>query len=54
MWLMFATGSFQAGSVSKARASGEGSCHSGKNGDLGKHPGAPGGLGMVLGEVWHS
>lgn len=45
---VFAMGSFQAGSAAKACASGEDSCHSGKNGDLGKHPRAPEGLGMVL------
>lgn len=48
----FAMGSFQVGSAAKACSSGEDSCHSGKNGDLGKHPRAPGGLGMVLGEVY--
>lgn len=52
MWPMCAMGSFQEGSVSKACASGEGSCHYGKNSDLGKHPRAPGELGMVLGEVY--
>lgn len=54
MWLMFAMGSFQAVSVPKTCASIEGSCHSGKNGDLGKHSRAPGGLGRALGEVWYS
>lgn len=49
MWPAFAMASFQPGSMSKAC---EGSCHYGKNGDLGKHPRAPGELGMVLGEVY--